>query len=190
MTKKPQCVELQSRMVEYFSVPPGQIPDEIKRHLDICTECQQEFTELTKVLVDLREQSEVGELVPDHLFNAVEARLDATAQLKPAPKRSNKVRNMLIMQYSYLAFMSVVIWLTILTAQPILIAWLSENGIISAMPLLNEYGLFLAFFVAGGIFALISSPLIIRTIARRSLREKETGFFSRLFSGSLRMFAC
>ncbi len=191
MNRKPQCVELQSRMVEYFSGPPGQaVPEEIRNHLDSCGECRQEFAELNKVLEDMVREAEVQEVVPEHLLVAIESRLDSTPQLRPAARRSNRVRNLLIMQYSYLAFMSVVIWLTILFAQPILTGWLAENSMSSGVPMLNEYGLFLAFFVIGGIFALISSPLIIRTLVSNSTREKKTGFFARLFTGSLRMFAC
>lgn len=191
MNRNPQCVELQSRMVEYFSGPPGQVlPDEIKNHLESCGRCRQEFVELSKVLDKLLQESEVQEVVPEHLLAGIESRLDSTPQLTPVTRRSNSGRNLLIMQYSYLAFMSVIIWLTILSAQPFLTGWLAENSMQSSLTLLNEYGLFLAFFAIGGIFALISSPLIIRTLSQSSTTERKTGFFSRLFTGSLRLFAC
>ncbi|HPW60375.1 MAG TPA: hypothetical protein PLK58_17140 [Candidatus Rifleibacterium sp.] len=191
MNKRPECVELQSRMVEFFSGPPGQtVPAEISAHLEGCPECRTEFDQLCQT-VEILQRSEVTlTAVPEHLLAAVESRLDATPQLRPMVSNSNEVRNLLIVQYSYLAFMSVVIWVTLLFAQPFMTGWLVANGMESAIPLFNEYGLFLAFFAAGGIFALISSPLIIRTIAQTSNREKKTGFFYRLFSGSLRMFAC
>lgn len=191
MNKRPECVELQSRMVEFFSGPPGQaVPAEISAHLEGCSECRTEFDQLCQTIEMLQQASATLTDVPEHLLAAVESRLDATPQLRPVVSNSNEVRNLLIVQYSYLAFMSVVIWVTILFAQPILTEWLVANSMESAMPLLNEYGLFLAFFIAGGIFALISSPLIIRTIAQTSTREKKTGFLYRLFSGSLRLFAC
>ncbi len=190
MNKRPECVELQSRMVEFFSGPPGQaVPAEISAHLEGCPECRIEFDQLCQTVDMLQQSKATVTTVPENLLAAVESRLDATPQLRPMVS-NNEVRNLLIVQYSYLAFMSVVIWVTLLFAQPFLTGWLVANGMESAMPLLNEYGLFLAFFAAGGIFALISSPLIIRTIAQTSTREKKTGFLYRLFSGSLRMFAC
>lgn len=191
MNKRPECVELQSRMVEFFSGPPGQaVPAEISAHLERCPECRVEFDQLCQTVDMLQQSATTVAAVPEQLLTAVENRLDATPQLRPMVSSSNEVRNLLIVQYSYLAFMSVVIWVTLLFAQPFLTGWLAANGMESAMPLLNDYGLFLAFFAAGGIFALISSPLIIRTIAQTSNREKKTGFLYRLFSGSLRMFAC
>ncbi len=190
MNDKPQCVELQSRMVEYFSGPPGQVPEEIQQHLNICPECQQEFVQLSETLVHLQKCDAVPEAVPDRLLVAIESRLDATPQLKPVSRQMNKTRNLLIVQYSYLACMSVVIWLSILLVQPSLNGWLLEYGLVSNIELVNDYGLFLAFFAAGGIFALISSPLLLKNVTRNPMREPRSGFLSRLFSGSLRIFAC
>lgn len=190
MNDKPQCVELQSRMVEYFSGPPGQVPEEIQKHLTTCQVCRQEFDQLEQTLAHLQKSSAVPEVVPAHLLIAIEARLDTTPQLKPVPRQMNQTRTLLIVQYSYLACMSVVIWLSILLVQPSLNGWLLEYGLVSNIELVNDYGLFLAFFAAGGIFALISSPLLLKNLNRNPMREPKSGFLARLFSGSLRMFAC
>lgn len=190
MTRKPECVELQSRMVEFFSDQSDQVPPEIEKHLATCPECQLEFAQLRQVLHELRENATLSETVPEHLLSAVESRLDATEQVKPADRKSTKARNVLILQYSYLASLTVIIWLTLLHAQPMLNSWLTANNLLSALPVVDEYGLFLAFFAAGGIFALISSPLIIKTSTTRPDAGKRGGFFTRLFSGGLRIFAC
>lgn len=190
MNKKPECVDLQSRMVEYFSSPPDKLPEDIERHLTTCPECKLEFTQMNEALLLIRDSANRYEEVPEHLLASIEAELDHTEQLRPVVRKSNQARNILILQYSYLASMAVIIWLSILLIQPMFASWLTANDLISASPFLDEYGLFLAFFAAGGIFALISSPLIIKTAARNSGPDKKYGFFRRLFSSGLRMFAC
>ncbi|MBU1106202.1 MAG: hypothetical protein KKB51_05990 [Candidatus Riflebacteria bacterium] len=190
MKKKTECVELQSRMVEYFASPTEQIPDEIEAHLKGCAECRLEFTQLSQVLKSIEDSAEVYEVVPEHLRIAIEAELDSVQQLIPAVSRPNKVRNLLILQYSYLASMAVIIWLSLLLIQPMLTVWLVENGMVSSFAVLDDYSLFIAFFAAGGIFALISSPLLIKTAMRRSTDEKKFSLLRRLFSFGNRTFAC
>jgi len=46
------------------------------------------------------------------------------------------------------------------------------------------------FFVAGGLFALVSSPLIIKTALRQPDGEKKFNLLRRLFSVGMRTFAC
>lgn len=190
MNKKTECVELQSRMLEFFANPQADVPEGIETHLETCPECKLEFTQMTQALELIKDSADLYEDVPEALLESVEAKLESTEQLKPALKKSNKSRNILILQYSYLSSMAVIIWLSILLIQPMFISWLAENGLTSASPILVEYGLFLAFFATGGLFALISSPLIIKTARKHSRIEKKYGFFRRLFSSGLRIFAC
>ncbi|PKL43168.1 MAG: hypothetical protein CVV41_10640 [Candidatus Riflebacteria bacterium HGW-Riflebacteria-1] len=190
MKKKTECVELQSRMVEYFANPPTQVPDEMASHVRDCAECHREFAELQQVLKGIHDSAEVYEAVPQHLLAAVETRLDSVQQLRPAVQSQPRERNLLILQYSYLASLAVIIWLSMMLIQPMLTVWLSENGLVSSFTVLDEYGLFLAFFAAGGLFAMISSPLIIKTAVRRSNNEKKFSILRWLFSTSIRTFAC
>ena len=190
MKKKTECVELQSRMVEYFASPPVQVPDEMERHFIDCAECRREFAELQQVLKGIHDSAEIYEAVPQHLLATVEDRLDSVQQLRPAVQSQPRERNLLILQYSYLASLAVIIWLSLMMVQPMLTVWLSENGLVSSFAVLDDYGLFLAFFAAGGLFAMISSPLIIKTAVRRSRNEKKFSILRWLFSTGIRTFAC
>jgi hypothetical protein len=190
MKNKNECVELQSRMVEYFAGPPERVPEAIEQHLADCEECRLEFSQLNQVLGGIKESADKYEQVPEHLFDAVEARLDATEQLRPAVNRLPRLRNQLILQYSYLATMAVIIWLTLLLAQPVLTGWLIENDMMSSFVILDDYGVFIAFFITGGIFAMICAPLLIKTAMRRSDSGKKFNFLRWLFSAGLRTFAC
>jgi len=189
MKRKTECVELQSRMVEYFADPPRQVPDAIAAHLKECEECRNEFEQMQQVMEHLEKASTIDEALPAHLLSAVESRLDTVTQLRPAV-RNSRARNMLILQYSYLAAMAVIIWLSLMLIQPLLTGWLAENELVSSMAFLNDYGLFLMFFVAGGLFALVSSPLIIKTALRQPDGEKKFNLLRRLFSVGMRTFAC
>jgi hypothetical protein len=190
MNRKPECVELQSRMVEYFSEPTEVLPQEIERHIESCPDCQLEFKQMQQTLHLIQDAAKLPEEVPEQLLEQIEAKLDTVKQLKPEYAQSNKARNILILQYSYLASMAVIIWLTLLLTQPIFNSWLAINEFACSMPVLEDYSLFIAFFIAGGIFALISSPLIIKTSDRQTLSKKKSGFFRRIFSSGLRLFAC
>ncbi|PKL46313.1 MAG: hypothetical protein CVV42_16835 [Candidatus Riflebacteria bacterium HGW-Riflebacteria-2] len=190
MKRKTECVELQSRMVEYFADPPRQIPAAIAEHLKDCEECQLEFAQMQKVLTHLEDASEIYEAVPEHLFSGVESQLDSVQQLRPAIQSAGRIRNLLILQYSYLSAMAVIIWLSLLLVQPMLTGWLAENELVSSLAFLNDYGLFLIFFAAGGLFAMISSPLIIKTALRQPAGEKKFNLLRRLFSVGMRTFAC
>jgi hypothetical protein len=86
--------------------------------------------------------------------------------------------------------MAVVIWLALMLVQPMLTGWLADNQLISSLAFLNEYGLFLLFFAAGGLFAMVSSPLIIKTALRQPDGEKKFNLLRRLFSFGMRTFAC
>ena len=190
MKRKTECIELQSRMVEYFADPPRQIPDVIEKHLSECEECRLEFMQMQQVMTHLTDASCVCEAVPTHLLDVVESRLDSVEQLRPAVRNYSRARNMLILQYSYLSVMAIIIWLSLMLIQPMLTGWLAENELASSLVFLNEYGLFLMFFVAGGLFALVSSPLIIKTALRQPAGEKKFNLLRRLFSVGMRTFAC
>ena len=190
MKKKTECVELQSRMVDYFASPTEQIPVEIEAHLKDCAECRLEFTQLSQVLKSIEDSAEDYDVVPEHLLSEIEAELDSVQQLRPAVNRPNQIRNLLILQYSYLASMAVIIWLSLLLVQPMLTGWLIENGMVSSFAVLDDYSLFIAFFAAGGIFALVSSPLLIKTSLRSSTGDRKFSLLRRLFSFGVRTFAC
>jgi len=189
MKRKAECVELQSRMVEYFADPLRQVPDAIAAHLRECEECRIEFEQMQQVMAHLESAAALDEAVPAHLLSAVESRLDTVTQLRPAVRR-NRARNVLILQYSYLAAMAVIIWLSLMLVQSHLTGWLADNELASSLALINDYGLFLMFFVAGGLFAIISSPLIIKTALRQPDGEKKFNLLRRLFSVGMRTFAC
>ncbi len=190
MKRKTECVELQSRMVEYFADPPQQMPDAIASHLRECQDCRLEFDQMRQVMEHLESAASVDEAVPVHLLAGVESRLDSVQQLRPAVRSVGRTRNMLILQYSFLSAMAVVIWLALMLVQPMLTGWLADNQLISSLAFLNEYGLFLLFFAAGGLFAMVSSPLIIKTALRQPDGEKKFNLLRRLFSFGMRTFAC
>ena len=190
MNKKPECVELQSHMVEYFSEPSVDVPAEIRDHLQSCKDCKAEFEQICQTLEMLEKDRAIFEEVPAHLLSEIESKIEDTPQLHGSVLKSSRQRNLMILQYSYLSAMAVIIWMSILMYQPLFNDWLLANELMTYLPvLLAEYGLFALFFAAGGIFAAISSPLIIKS-TRISLHVPEkSGFFRRLFSG-LRLFAC
>ncbi|NLF95271.1 MAG: hypothetical protein GX569_00950 [Candidatus Riflebacteria bacterium] len=190
MKRKTECVELQSRMVEYFADPPQQLPVDIAAHLKDCETCQLEFAQMQQVLAKLEAGAGDYEAVPEHLLAGIENRLDSVQQLKPAVRSVGRTRNLLILQYSFLSAMAVIIWLALMLVQPMLTGWLAENELISSLAFLNEYGLFLIFFAAGGLFAMVSSPLIIKTALRQPDGEKKFNLLRRLFSFGMRTFAC
>lgn len=189
MNKKPECVELQSRLVEYFSDPPKKVPEEILEHLSHCPRCQEEFEQTRLTLLSLREEANEILVLPDHLLTRIETRLDQTPQAHRPVRKSTKQRNILILQYAYLSTMAIFIWLSLMLIQPIFNDWLLANELSVNLPLIAEYGLFILFFAAGGVFAAISSPLIIRNSKANLPTGEKTGIFRRLFSG-LRLFAC
>lgn len=190
MNKKPECVEFESRLVDYFSNPPPSVPGDIAEHLAGCELCKNEFIEMQKVLELVVSEKQSCESVPEHLLAGIEARIDAEPQKQPGRIRNkNRQRNIMILQYSYLASMAVIIWMSLLLIQPLFNDWLTANELLPAISIVAEYGLFLLFFAAGGLFAAISSPLIIKN-SRANLPEPgKTTVFRRLF-GSLRLFAC
>ncbi|MFZ5949194.1 MAG: hypothetical protein ACOYXC_00695 [Candidatus Rifleibacteriota bacterium] len=189
MNRKPECVEMQSRLVEHFSEPPGEVPEDIARHLANCDICRNDFEQMQQALETIRSDREIVEAVPVHLLAAIETEINQTPQLERQFVKSSLQRNLLILQYSYLASMAVIIWLSIMLIQPIFNDWLSANQLPITLPLLAEYGLFILFFAAGGIFAAISSPLIIQNRKANLPGHEKVSLFRRFFSG-LRMFAC
>ncbi len=189
MNKKPECVELQSRLVEYFSDPPGQIPEEIESHLKQCATCRIEFEQTCHALELLKENAAEPEPVPEHLYAQLEAKIERCPQAYRPASQSTWQRNVLILQYSYLATMAVIIWFSLMLGQPLLNDWLVANDLLVSLPILAEYGIFILFFAVGGVFAAVSSPLIIRNNRPFSVNSTKAGFLRRLFAG-LRMFAC
>ena len=189
MNKKPECVELQSRLVEYFSDPPEQVPEEIECHLKNCEACRIEFEQTRHALELLKEDASAVAAVPEHLFAQIEERIEQCPQAFRPASKSTWQRNILILQYSYLATMAVIIWFSLMLGQPILNDWLIANELLVSLPLLAEYGIFILFFAVGGIFAAVSSPLIIRNNRPFTVNSTRAGFLRRLFTG-LRMFAC
>jgi len=191
MKKSPECVELQSCMLEYFSNPDDLLLKEIDKHLLKCAICKKEFEELKHTLTELEKSAaDCSENVPDGLLASIEDRLDSVEQVHRSEQSEIRVRSALMLQYSYLTLMSVIIWLTLLFAQPFLSEWLSHRSLLTAVPLIDEYGLFMVFFVIGGLFALLSSPILIRTALKQGSAEKSEKFFTRFFSTGIRFFAC
>lgn len=189
MNRKPECVQLQSRLVDFFSDPAEPVPEEISQHLNQCEQCRIEFEQMKEALELVKQGETVMETVPEHLLAQINDKLGHTAQMPKPVLTSNHQRNMLILQYSYLSLMAVIIWFSIMLIQPLFNNWLQNNELVMSMPILAEYGLFIFFFAAGGIFAAISSPLLIRkTNANLPVGEKSS-YFRRLFSG-LSIFAC
>jgi hypothetical protein len=189
MNRNNECVELQSRMIEHFSDTKKPLPDEVKKHLEVCSECRKEYEQMHKALTLLHESSGKLEQVPEHLFAEIEFRLDTVDQFKPSYVSSNKSRNLLILQYSYLATMAIIIWFSLLLTQPMFNNWLETLELIELLPVVQEYSLFILFFAVGGLFALISSPLIIKTKINKEAGPAR-GFLRRMFSSGLRIFAC
>lgn len=191
MKKNPECVELQSRMLEYFSNPDDSVRIEIELHSQNCEVCQKEFNELKLTLAELHNSASSDmTVVPEHLLSSIESNLDSTGQLQKPEQMVSRIRNTLMLQYSYLMFMSVVIWLTLLYAQPFMNDWLKNQSLLTAVPLIDEYGLFILFFAVGGLFAMLSSPLIIRTALKKGPDDNVEKFSFRSFTSGIRFFAC
>ncbi len=190
MNKKHECAELQSRMIDHFSESDAPLEPEVKAHLAACPGCKQEYEQMQTTLQLIHIGADEPTELPDHLLGEIEERLDSVPQLKPEFTSSHQKRNMLILQYSYLATLAIIIWFSLLLSQPLFNNWLEAYEVVNKLPILQDYSLFIAFFAAGGLFALISSPLIIKTTIDYDAKPGRGGILRRIFSGSLRLFAC
>lgn len=189
--RRPECVELQSRMLDYFSEADASALCEIEKHCQNCQICAAEFEQINSALTRLQTSSEnLNDAVPGHLLAVIEARLDSVEQFRPAESEEISIRSALMLQYSFLSLMAVIIWLTLLFAQPFISELMSTHSLLTAIPLIDEYGLFMVFFIAGGLFAMLSSPILIRSALKKDSDEKNQKLSTRFFSTGIRFFAC
>lgn len=190
MNNQKKCSKIESQLIEYFSNVPDEIPFEIKSHIETCETCKIEFQGMQQALTILNDNNMHAIDVPDHLLISIESQLEEVEQARVHESIFSGTRNILMMEYTYISLLAITVWVALLLGQPLVVSWLQTYGLSSSEPILNDYGLFILFFIVGGFIALISSPLLIKMECDTQTDSRSQSLFKRFFSSNLSIFFC
>ena len=188
------CEQARELMVEAIALGPDSLPAALEAHVGTCPSCRREWEELVGELQALRSAG-AGEPLPEvsvGLFQATLRRLDepresAGMQTAPADRQmpsecSRPDRRPVpagdpglpawwvrVLQHMYLAVLGIGLWVALASGQTAFLEAMSSFGFELSGWVLVDYGLFVTWFIAGGLSALVALPLLLQDAWNREM---------------------
>lgn len=181
------CERARDLMIEAMASDPGRPPESLSAHLEVCADCRREWLEMIGELASLR-RCAVEEPLPkmsSDLLQRTLLRLDerraygssddavfdgplADGRTGIRPGQASVDDDGLpawwvrLLQHAYLATLGIGLWLSLSMGQTWFLEAMRDFGFEFSWWVMLDYGLFIAWFVAGGLSAMVALPLLIQ----------------------------
>lgn len=170
------CERARDLMIEGIALDPGTPPAQLAAHLAACPSCRLEWSELAGQVSHLRQTGESEPLptISADLMQRTLLRLDQVRPADPVTRHdiipSHVPANddgypvwwVRVLQHTYLAVLGIGLWFSLMLGQTAFLDAMRSCGLEFSEWVMLDYGLFVAWFITGGLSAMMALPLLLQ----------------------------